>query len=187
MVVVPIYLERDLIGERAVIIKNNLKYAIYVPPIFIILMITAIFAIQLSEHLTFLKWGWLGENIIATPIADASQDMRSSGDGNSGIPILSTIIFIGSLFVMFLAFIIFNYDEEELFRDSWSEVVYWALLHLIMGIPIFAVIPIFSVGVIYKKIKDWKGQNVAFTVHFLTNTTLVLLIVLLTIIGMFSA
>jgi hypothetical protein len=82
--------------------------------------------------------------------------------------------FVLGLVVMCL---IYNYTEEKVCRSSLLAVVLWALSHLIMGIPIWAVIPIFSVGLVYKAIYDRWGLDHAYCAHFFTNMTLVGVIV----------
>ncbi|OYR56652.1 hypothetical protein DJ70_08020 [Halorubrum halodurans] len=71
-------------------------------------------------------------------------------------------------------FIVMNYEEEEWGRDSWGHVAVWAVTHLVMGIPVFAVAAIFSVGVVYKQIHDRYGFDEAYAAHVATNTSLVI-------------
>lgn len=175
LVVLPIYIERDSFIDRISDISNNYKYIIYSPIAFSILIVTLIFAFWLSNQIPILKWGWLGSNIVASPAGNSVEAMANSGQS---FPIFSIIKFTAFITILVIAIVIFNYLEEEEFRDSYKEVGLWAALHLIMGIPIFAVIPIFSVGIFYKIIYDKKGLKAAYVVHLSTNMILVTLLII---------
>ena len=128
---------------------------------------------MLAEALPILKWGWLGYNIIFGPLF-ISENRNGNQVGMIGW-IGMTIIFS----ITVLVFVIWNYWEEENFRESYRLVALWALLHLVMGIPLWAVIPIFFSGVLYKHIYDKYSVDHAFTAHFATNTSLIFTLMLL--------
>jgi hypothetical protein len=153
-------------------------------------------AIYLAELFPLLTWGWLGENIVFSPFVDlisassggqhtaSSGALRSSKGTSPGIgnilgPALVVALFVPLIVVVLLTF---NYFEEATYRESHKHVVVWAVSHLIMGIPIFALLPIFSVGVVYKQIYDRYGLQVAYVAHVGTNLVLLTIIVTGTLI-----
>lgn len=161
--------EAKKVPSRLASLRAGRKGLLLVPVAFGILMVMMVAAILLSDIFPILKWGWLGTNIAAAPIADISASAAASG-GISPISLGGAVVFAAALAFMCL---LANYVEEEQYCGSWKMVGIWACLHLIMGIPIFAVIPIFSVGILYKIIHDRWSLDHAYCAHFFTNMTLV--------------
>jgi len=138
--------------------KEGIKY---VPLVLIVLFLTIRSTFMLSELLPFLKWGWLGYNIALFPIKQN--------------PFNYEWIIITVVCLVFMC-LICNYWEEEIFRKSYRAVLIWSLLHLAMGIPLYATIPLFFSGIVYKHIYDKYSIDHAFACHFFTNLSLILLI-----------
>lgn len=146
----------------------------YTPLVWLAVVPASLFAHALAQYAPVLQWGWIGHNILVTPFAGESQMSASGGYESTSEFVLSTaveltpvVMFVGMLF---LTFIVFNFEEEEWGRESWWHVLGWAVSHLIMGIPLFAVIPIFAAGCVFKLIYDSHGHQVAFATHVTTNT-----------------
>jgi len=158
------------IPERIQDLKRGKKAVLYLFLIIPVYLVIGMGAVELSKYVPILKWGWLGHNIIFGPLSIT----------NSGYISPLGMIFALSIcvFVMF-ACLICNYDEEEFFRKKWIHVPLWAALHLVMGIPIWAVIPILSVGLIYKYIYDKHSLCHAYAAHFATNMVIIVAIILL--------
>jgi membrane protease YdiL (CAAX protease family) len=187
LVVIPVAINIGEVPDRLRDLRAGIGGVLYVPAVVVVLFAVAIGAWLLAQRITILQWGWLGQNIIAAPISDllpaAEQGSGAGptpgGTGTGGVgrelgPALTLAIFVP---IMLLALLLFNFYEEAFYRDSLKEVTLWAVLHLVMGIPLFAVIPIFAVGLIYKTIRDRRGLQTAYVTHFATNCTLILLMV----------
>jgi hypothetical protein len=167
--------EAKKVPSRLAALRRGKKGLLLVPVAFGSLIAMLIVA----DAFPILKWGWLGTNIAAAPIADISAGAISSG-GLTSWAIIGFLAFAAALAFMCL---LANYVEEEQYRGSWKMVGIWACLHLIMGIPIFAVIPIFSVGILYKIIHDRWSLDHAYCTHFFTNMTLVGFILVTLVVG----
>lgn len=200
LVAIPVVLNLREIPDRLRDVRAGWRGLLYVPFTVVLLFVAAFGAWVLAQQVPILQWGWLGENIIAAPLADAARETGSvqtpgatggggsaggSGTGDSSTllgPWVTIAVFVP---IMVLALLIFNYREEAYYRDSLRDVAIWAVLHLIMGIPIFAVIPIFTVGLAYKAIHDWKGLQTVYVAHLGTNLVLVGLILSIIVAGVF--
>jgi hypothetical protein len=170
MVVGSIFIALPEIPQRVKSFRRGAKGIKYTPLTLLVLLGSAIGAFFLAEALPILKWGWLGYNIIFDP---------SGGEEGKGIGIGTTMILI----IAFLGCFLFNYWEEKNFRESYPLVALWALLHLIMGISLWAVIPIFCSGLVLKHVYDKYSVDHAYVAHFTTNASLIiLLIILLTVV-----
>lgn len=168
LVVVPVALRIDELPDRVRSVRRGIRGVLYTPIALGVLVSTALAAYAVSRHLRFLQWGWLGTNIVAAPmIAVAGK----SGNG-------SFIILVGITALLLPVFLLFNYVEEREYRDSWRDVGIWAASHLIMGIPLFAVFPIFATGVVYKVVHDRQGLEPAYVAHITTNCSLLVLVLL---------
>lgn len=178
LVVLPVLVFLPEVPKRLEDIRKNYKSIGYIIITTPVLIGTATFAIWLSDLIPILKWGLLGSNIAVAPASDSVTAIQNS---SQEIPIWNLIQFSVFIIVLVAAITLFNYIEELEYRDSYKSVVVWALLHLFMGIPLFAVIPIFSVGIIYKMIKDRKGLGPAYVAHLFTNMVLVSILILLAI------
>lgn len=186
LVVLPTLIGYKHIPDRIQSLRNGIYGILAAPFVLILLFVTMAAALQLAEIIPLLKWGWLGENIVVAPLTpDAATDPSAgTGTGNSGSTGegsgLSTLLPFVLLPIIIVAMLIFNYDEEDLYRDSYKHVALWAALHLLMGIPIYAIIPIFCAGLVYKQIHDKYGLDTAYATHFATNA-LILSILLIAI------
>jgi hypothetical protein len=89
-------------------------------------------------------------------------------------PVVLVALFVALLLPVF---ILFNYNEEHEYRDSWRAVGIWAVSHLIMGIPLYAVFPIFAVGAVLKLIHDYRGLERAYVTHLTVNCIVLSIIV----------
>jgi hypothetical protein len=216
LVALPVALNLREVPERVRDLRRGIRGLAYVPVTVVVLFVAATGAWLLAQQVPILQWGWLGENIIAAPLADLLPEGAqgaggpgggggtaggggtggggtgsgttgrtgggSGGDGGffglfSG-PSLGELLGPGLTLAIFvpiilLALLIFNFYEEAFYRDSLQDVVVWAALHLVMGIPIFAVIPIFTVGLVYKGIRDRNGLRTAYVAHLGTNLLLI--------------
>jgi hypothetical protein len=197
LVVIPVAINIREVPDRVRDLQAGIRGLLYVPVTLVLLLVAAMGAWWLAQQVPLLQWGWLGENIIAAPISDllpASDGAGGAGGGGAAGPTGNPSTGVGqelgaaltlSIFVpiMVLALLIFNYREEAFYRDSLRDVVIWAVLHLVMGIPLFAVLPIFVVGLAYKAIYDRKGLQTVYVTHLATNLTLIGLIVLAILLG----
>ena len=122
---------------------------------------------MISQYAHFLQWGWLGINIVAAPLTAVA----GAGSGSGSLVLLAVVIAL-----LVPALVLFNYIEEREYRDSWREVGVWAVSHLIMGIPLFAVFPIFATGIVYKIVHDRQGLETAYVAHLTTNCALLAII-----------
>jgi len=161
------------------IIKGK-KALLLLPISLLILLGVNAIAISLTEIYPILNWGWLGYNIVFGPSNPGSTVQPTE---TTTISLLGNTLYLAfTLLIVACASLIFNYYEEEIFRKKWWLVPAWALLHLVMGIPIYAVIPIFSVGILYKIIYDKYSLQHAYTLHLSTNMSLLLIVVFLYIL-----
>lgn len=177
VIVAPTYAYRNKIDDRLNDIKNNKEAVIYLLIIVPVFIITYVFSVILSSYIPILRVGWLGSNLAFFPIKDLFLVISET-------PYLTQGLSKYVLLVVFIEFIlttivIFNYYEEKYYRDSYIEVWAWAVMHMIMGIPLFAVIPIFSMGIVFKKIKEKKGFKKSYVAHVSTN------ILFISVIGLY--
>lgn len=163
--------------------------------VFVTLGVTGYAAMQLATRIPVLQWGWLGHNALIPSAAVTGNTDTSANEGadtgSAGVeaviqhvtPVevsgdtlavvsntVSITVILTFLGVLVTAFLILSYDEETWGRETWGHVGVWAVAHLIMGIPVFAVIPIFASGVIFKLVHDVYGFNPAYTVHVTVNS-----------------
>lgn len=188
LVVIPVALRLRELPRRLRDVRAGLGGLVYVPGVLVVLTVSALGAVLLSEYVPLLQWGWLGTNIVAAPLADlapqpADSPTQSVGGGSVTTTLGPTLTLAVFVPVILLAFVVFNYYEEAFYRDSLRDVAIWAVLHLVMGIPLFAVIPIFVVGLVYKAIHDRRGVRTAYVAHLGTNCTLMLFLVVTILFG----
>lgn len=184
LVVVPVYLHRGRLPDRLVALRRGWRQLTaqrwwtvgYVPLSLLVLFTAAAGAYALAQLLPLLQWGWLGANIVAAPLAPPEGTASTPGVDWAALVPLALIP------IILAAMLLFNYEEERIYRGSYRAVGIWAVLHLVMGIPLFAVLPIFAVGLVYKRIYDRHGLDAAYLVHFTTNTVLIGILVASTII-----
>jgi hypothetical protein len=184
LVVVPVYLHRKRLPNRLVALRRGWRqltaqhwWAVgYVPLSLLVLFTAAAGAYVLARLLPLLQWGWLGANIIAA--------LLTPPEGTASTPGIdwAALFPLGLIPIIIAAMLLFNYEEERSYRGSYRAVGIWAVLHLLMGIPLFAVLPIFAVGLVYKRIHDRHGLDAAYLVHFTTNTVLIGILVASTIV-----
>ena len=182
LVVVPVLASIKQVPARLRDLRAGIRGIVYVPVVLTVLFTVAAAALVLAEYVPPLQWGWLGTNIVVAPLADlapAPEGAPRGAGGGSGSTFLGPTLTL-TLFVPFilLAFLVFNWYEEAYYRGSLRDVGIWAVLHLVMGIPIFAVLPIFAAGLVYKKIYDRRGLRAAYTAHLGTNVALLSVLVL---------
>lgn len=196
LVIVPVLLSLREVPARLRDLRAGIRGLVYVPVLLTVLFLAAGGAWLLAQWVPLLQWGWLGSNVIAAPLTDLApqpegapvQTPGGGGSGDGGPGFLTRLLGpLGTLavFVPFilLAFVVFNYYEEAFYRDSLRDVAVWAVLHLLMGIPIFAVIPIFAAGLCFKAIHDRRGLRAAYAAHFGMNVTLLSLLVTTILLG----
>lgn len=165
--------------QRIKDLSKGKKILLLLPLSLFILLVLNALAIQLANTYPILHWGWLGYNVVFGPSTPSSSVEPTS---TITITILSSLYLFFVLGIVALASTVFNYYEEKVFRKKWWLVPVWALLHLIMGIPIYAVIPIFSTGILYKIIYDKYSLQHAYTLHWGTNISLLSFIVIMYIV-----
>lgn len=149
LVLVPVVLNIREIPHRLRTLRQGVRGVVWIPVALVALTIGAYIGYTLSRMFPVLQWGWLGANIVFGPVTDQSGNI-APGDGIFGV------LLIGLLMITIIpALLLFNWGEESrMYRKNWKRVGIWAVVHLIMGIPIWAIIPIFSVGVVYKIVWD---------------------------------
>ncbi|MBC7074415.1 hypothetical protein H5T58_03500 [Candidatus Parcubacteria bacterium] len=144
------------IPKRLKSLKKGILGIKYLPITLLVAIGSATGMIFLSEILPFLKWGWLGYNFVLIPIEEALDNS-------------SFLWLVGGWIIIILVCFIANYWEEEEFRKNYYKVGMGAFLHLLMGIPLWGIVPVFLQGVIYKYIYDKHSLDHAFVAHFATN------------------
>jgi len=180
LVVVPVIIGSREIPARLRDLRAGLWGVAYVPLLWLVLFPVAAMSFWVASYVPVLQWGWLGANIIVEPLADAGGGGGGSGGGSSG-PSLMAVVLVP---IIALAFLLFNYYEEQpLYRDSYRGVAFWALLHLVMGVPIAALAPLGAMGCGFKWIYDRHGQAVAYAAHFGSNMGVLALIVAVVVVG----
>ena len=195
LVVVPVLLSLREVPARLRDLRAGLRGLAYVPALLAVLFAAAAGAWLLAQRIPLLQWGWLGSNVIAAPLTDLAPQPEGApvrapggGDGGGSDGILADLLGpVGTLavFVPFilLAFVVFNYYEEAYYRDSLRDVAVWAVLHLLMGIPVFAVLPIFAAGLCFKAIRDRRGLRTAYAAHLGMNVALLSVLVATILLG----
>lgn len=154
-------------------LREGWKGIAFLPVALAILFSLLALSLVLANAVPVLEWGWLGTNIAAAPLVDV---IDASGEtGITGIAVIEVILF--ALTIAFLC-LISNYYEEEMFRSTYKLVAIWALLHLIMGIPLYMVIPIFGLGLLYKYVHNKYSFQRAFALHFSTNVSIIIIALL---------
>jgi membrane protease YdiL (CAAX protease family) len=137
-------------------LKSGYKALIFLPLTVSTLVIYVIFAMKFLSNIPILNLSWLGYNIVIGPFAD---------QGVFGIlPFIPLLIYM---------LIHVNYFEEFYFRKNVKRVVFWALLHIVMGVAVYVVIVLLPLGFFYRYILDKYSINHAYTLHFATNLVLV--------------
>jgi membrane protease YdiL (CAAX protease family) len=137
-------------------LKSGYKALIFLPLTVSTLVIYVIFAMEFLSNIPILNLSWLGYNIVIGPFAD---------QGVFGIlPFIPLLIYM---------LIHVNYFEEFYFRKNVKRVVFWALLHIVMGVAVYVVIVLLPLGFFYRYILDKYSINHAYTLHFATNLVLV--------------
>jgi membrane protease YdiL (CAAX protease family) len=137
-------------------LKSGYKALIFLPLTVSVLVIYVIFAMEFLSNIPILNLSWLGYNIVIGPFAD---------QGVFGIlPFIPLLIYM---------LIHVNYFEEFYFRKNVKRVVFWALLHIVMGVAVYVVIVLLPLGFFYRYILDKYSINHAYTLHFATNLVLV--------------
>jgi len=178
IVVITTLIDINKIPRNVKALKDGWKGLAFLPVAVVILYSMLYVALKLAEIFPVLNWGWLGTNIVAAPLIDVATASETTG-----MNLISFLTIIGFAITIVFLCLIANYYEEEGFRSTYKSVVIWALLHLIMGIPIYALIPIFCLGIFYKFVHDKYSLNHAYTLHFSTNVTVVALVVAVVLLG----
>jgi len=160
------------IPDRITALSNGRAGIKFAPIAWIAMLPAGFIAHHAAQHFTFLQWGWLGHNILVSPLTNDTSGSVSAGASTTSLLYVSAEVAVTGVFFLTLiaAFLVFNYEEESWGRETWWHVVAWAFTHLIMGIPLFAVLPIFAGGVVFKLIHDRYGHDVAFATHVTSNT-----------------
>lgn len=166
LIFIPFLCEIKNIGERFKDAWEGIAGLKYVPISLTVLFSTAFPFYFLAEVLPFLQWGLWGFNIATLMVMES--------EGTNVLFVILSILFLG------LLMLVFNYYEE----DTWSRennwnVLIWALLHLVMGIPIWAVFPIMATGFVYRQVFLKKSQEEAYVSHLFTNVSLLVVIMIL--------
>lgn len=168
LVGLPVAYYADQLPDRLRDLRTGIRGVLYVPLLWAILVPAAILAVQLAEAVPLLEWGWLGANAAVAPLEDAGS--VGGGGGAGGSSVLAAAVPAVLVVVVCVAFVLFNYYEEHaLYRESYRGVFLWAALHLVMGVPIFTIVPLFAVGVGFKAIYDRHGREVAYAAHVASN------------------
>jgi hypothetical protein len=171
--------ELPTLPDRIQSLKDGKKALWYLPVSYAVLLIMLGVSLDLANTFPLLQWGWLGTNIAAAPLIDMAG-LTTEGGGLTQLATIGIVVFGAALIYLCITA---NFIEEYLFRSSWTLVVIWALLHLLMGIPIYAAIPIFSVGIVYKYVYDKYTVDHSYCLHFFTNMGLIILVLIGMLMG----
>ncbi|MFB6142794.1 MAG: hypothetical protein ABEJ30_05565 [Halorientalis sp.] len=186
LVALPVVVTARETPQRLRDVRAGLRGVVYVPVLLVVLLVVAALAWELARLVPLLRWGWLGANVVVAPLAGLLPAAEGGAGGGTvgATPLLGPAVTL-AVFVPFvlLAFVLFNWYEEAYYRGSLRDVAVWAALHLVMGIPLFAVLPIFATGLVYKLIRDRRGLRTAYVAHLGTNTTLLALLVVGILLG----
>jgi membrane protease YdiL (CAAX protease family) len=183
IIMVSLVIEIKYTKERLASLKRGFNALKFLPVALIILITAAIVAITAKDQFPILNWGWLGTNIMMQPLVDIAETQTTTvGIGVDLVQIITIILFMVAIA---FACLLCNFYEEERFRSSLFAVVIWAFIHMLMGIPIYAVFPIFCVGLFYKYIYDKYSLDHSYCLHFFTNMSLVSVMGIVLIIGEF--
>ena len=179
LIVIPLYVTRDTIMPHLALLRMGIRGIIYTPLSFLTLMVGMVLALTVAEMVPILQWGWLGANMVLAPATIITEEVTSTSD--PAVMATSPVYIVSMLAVLVIAILVMitcNYWEESRFRKRYRDVIIWALLHILMGIPLYAVIPIFMSGNVYKYVYDKRGVCEAYCAHFFTNMTLVAILTL---------
>ena len=181
LVALPVAVGIRQLPDRLRDLRAGIRGVIYVPLLWLLLFPTAILAVTVAQYVPPLQWGWLGMNVIVVPIAEGSAG-GGGGGGSGGVPLAYLAVGVP---LAALAFLLFNYYEETwIYRESYPRVLGWAALHLIMGIPVWTIVPLFAVGCGFKAIYDRRGPDEAYAAHVGSNMgILALLVVSVVVVG----
>lgn len=130
------------------------------------------FVIALLESLSLYK--------IDNPIWRTVLSIQ--GFGTILEPTLETMpleFFLGSIVVIGILCLVFNYLEEWYFRNRWYKVALWVGAHLILGLSIFTVCGLFwlsIMGIMFKLLYDRYGLQVSYLNHFFGNLLILSLV-----------
>lgn len=166
--------------------KSGLKF---VPVVACVVAPTLAATAHIAEYVPQLKWSLFsqGGNILASGFsaAGAGGATGPSGEESLNPALVELVIEIGGVMFLIVAlsafFIVINYEEEEWARESWGHVAGWAVSHLIMGVPLYAVPALFAAGAVYKYVSDQYGFEQAYAAHVGANVASVSLLGVITI------
>ena len=144
--------------RRILDLKAGIKAIAYLPITAGSLMVFVFFIYGFFAKFPFLNLSWLWYNIALGPYA---------GQWFTGIlPFLPFLVY---------TFIHVNYFEEYYFRTNLKRVVVWAFLHMAMGVTFGVAIMLLPIGFFYKYVYDKYGIDYAYSLHFSTNMTILLI------------
>lgn len=183
------------IRDRFSVVRAGLskRTAAYLVVVASVVAPVAYAAVRVTAYIPMLEWGLLGENVFTAPLntlvetaaADGSQpDTAGTAADNTAMmlgDVLSApaeLVLLAAATVAFAAalqyaFAVLVVDEEELWRGSYAKVAVWAVLHMFAGIPLYAVIPLFSAGVVYEQIHRRDGFEAAVAAHYAMNSVVI--------------
>lgn len=171
------------IPDRYTHLKDGIHGIAYTPIVWAVMTPAAITAHHTAQHIPALQWGWVGHNILISPLTHNTANTGTTTTTTTATPSIPEIAAVTVFFLTLVtAFAVFNYDEETWGRKTWWHVAGWAISHLIMGIPVYAVIPIFAGGIVFKLIHDRHDRNTAFATHLATNTSFAALLSIILIL-----
>jgi len=163
LIVVPTLIALKELPKRLKSLRQGYRGFLYSPLAFVIGIFVLIFMTELSKVIPLLNCSLLGYNIVSLGIPKKDSN------------VMNYILLPFSILVM----VIFNYWEEELFRESYRQVLLWAAIHFLMGPPIYAIVPIFCEGLLYKHVYDKYSVNHSYAAHLGTNIMIVMLSVVM--------
>ena len=202
LVAIPTVLLLPETKKRIPDFRQGLKGIRFVPVNIILLFVGLIVSFYLSKSVPLLNFSWLSllkylpsfeigykpivqtvttNSVSTSPVESTGYNLVFGPTNPSTIQPSHGLDYYFSFIVMIVALLAIwncNYYEEKYFRDNFKQLGVWLALHLTMGVPIFALLPIGLSGLLYKFIYGRYGIQQSYVCHFLTNSILIGLLLL---------
>lgn len=190
-----LYPWRDDVVSRLRVLYQGRSGLKFVPVVICVIAPTLAATAHIAQRISVLQW-----SLFSTPgnVLTSGFGIAQTGESNGVAELSSSELTLSHLAieiggvamliaVLSLFFIMMNYEEEEWGRKSWAHVGGWAVTHLLMGVPLLALPPVFAAGSVYKYIFDNHGFEQAYAAHVGMNVTSVCILGVISVILTVSA